>query len=220
MHDDDTWICKLCDWPNSVSSRSCWSCSMPCIRGVRLPPLPPLEEETRADEALKPFSNRKTKSKPYASANKDAPKAAPHRRAKRMRRVSLASCSRKKKMRGFPDVSLSSMERLPDVIRLYMCTFMYPKAIVSVGVTCKRLYLFMQTQHLWHMLSKRIWHLRCPPGCKRDHNWRVAYRTRMRSFRKGKVHLCPFCTCKASYVKRERLLKHLSGHDVYRHRAF
>jgi len=182
---------------------------MPCMKGVRLPVLPTLEPHTKGDKC-----GNTSKSKAVTPANKVGGKAPPRRRAKRMRKMSVASCSRKRMAKSLPDSPLSAIESVADVIKFYMCSFMYPEAIVALGVTSKRLYLFMQNQRLWHMLSKRVWHLRCPPGCMRDHNWRVAYRARMRSFRQGKIHLCPFCTCRAGYVHRLRLLRHLSGHEV------
>jgi len=108
----------------------------------------------------------------------------------------------------------SKLEGLPQQIHTKLTQFLFPISIARLSSVSKRMQCYMKDSMIWKNLSIRIWHIKCPDTCKRNHNWRQAYRTRMIHFRKGKLYLCPHCTCTYAFKSRESLTRHQESHQV------
>ena len=101
---------------------------------------------------------------------------------------------------------------LPLDIIHYLFDYLWPESIVAWGNVSRNHYHILSTSQLvWRKLCLRIF-----PKCLHEkHNFRVLYRTRMRRYRAGQIHLCVTCDCTASFRTKVGLKTHIENlHQV------
>lgn len=137
---------------------------------------------------------------------------APERRGVKRRKLvnALARRSRRRARRG-----RSKLEELPEPVQHNIALFLYPVAVTRLATTSSRMRIVCTAPKLWQALTRRVWSgSQCPAGCRRKHNWMVAYRTRIAQFRKGRHYLCPCCTCTFAFSTAAGLRAHARLHRL------